>query len=58
MVEFLDFIFDPGLMDIPFVRRNFAWSYNQDPSFWSIIDRFLVSLEWEAQFSDVLEEVA
>jgi hypothetical protein len=44
MVEFLDFIFDEGLMDIPLVR---------DTPFWSSIDRFLVSPDWEAQYLDL-----
>ena len=43
MMEFTNFIFDEGLMDIGLVRGTFTWSNKGDtPSLFSI-DRFLVS---------------
>jgi endonuclease/exonuclease/phosphatase family metal-dependent hydrolase len=53
MLEFFEFIFDKGIMDIPRVGGNFMWSNDQDSLSWSIIDRFLLSCDWEAQFLDV-----
>jgi len=51
--EFTKLIFDQGLMNIPLVGGNFTWSNNEDPPSWSKIDRFLLSLEWKAQFPKV-----
>jgi len=53
MVEFSDFIFDLGLMAIPLVGGNFTWSNNRDLPSWSSIDKFLVSLDWEAHLPDM-----
>jgi hypothetical protein len=50
IVEFYDFSFDQGLMDLPLVGGAFTWSNNQS---WSRINRFLVSSEWEAEFLGV-----
>jgi len=50
MVEFFDFIFEHGLMDIPMVRGRSAWSNCRA---WSRIDRFLLSIEWEEYFPEV-----
>jgi hypothetical protein len=44
MLDFSEFIFDQGLMDIPLVGGNFTWSNNRDLQSWSRIDRFLLSL--------------
>jgi hypothetical protein len=35
------------------VGGTFTWSNNQEYPYWSRIDRFLVSSEWEAQFLGV-----
>jgi hypothetical protein len=43
MMEFYNFIFEQGLMDLPLVGRTFTWSNNQVSPSWSRIDRFLVS---------------
>jgi hypothetical protein len=45
-----------GLMDIPIVGGSFTWSSNWDLPSWSQIDRFLVSLNWEAQFPDLIQK--
>ena len=53
MLDFLEFIFYQGLMDISLVGGNLIWSNNHDSQSWSRIDRFLLSPEWEEQFLDV-----
>jgi hypothetical protein len=53
MMEFSNFIFYQGLMDLPFVGGSFTWSNNRDSFAWSRIDRFIVSPAWEAQFPGV-----
>jgi endonuclease/exonuclease/phosphatase family metal-dependent hydrolase len=53
MSEFSYFIFYQSLMDLPVVGGTFTWSNNQEYPYWSRIDRFLVSSEWEAQFLGV-----
>lgn len=53
MLEFSEFIFEQDLMDIPLVGGIFTWSNNRDPPAWSRIDKFLLSLDWEAHFLDV-----
>jgi hypothetical protein len=45
MMEFSDFIFEQGLMDLPLVGGLFAWSNNQESPSWSRLDKFLVSLD-------------
>jgi hypothetical protein len=49
VLEFFEFIFDQGPMDIPPIGENFTWS-SRDPSVWSKIDRFLPSSYWEPSF--------
>ncbi len=39
MMEFPDFIFDQGLMDIPLVGGKFMRSNNRDDQCWSRIDQ-------------------
>ena len=56
MLEFSDFIYEQGLMDLPLAGGSFTWSISQDPSLWSRIDRFLVSPEFEAWFSGVIQK--
>jgi hypothetical protein len=51
MVGFFDF--ELGLMDIPLVGGNFTWSNNRDLLSWSRIDRFSLSLDWDAKFPDL-----
>jgi hypothetical protein len=53
MLEFFEFIFEQGLIDIPLVGSSFTWFNNHDPLVWSRIDRYLFSLDWEAHFPDI-----
>jgi hypothetical protein len=48
MMEFSDFIFYQGRMDLPLVGGSFTWSLSHDPPKWSRIDCFLASPYWEA----------
>jgi hypothetical protein len=42
-------------MDIAPVGAKFTWSNNRGDQYWSRIDRFLLSPNWEEQFSDVVQ---
>jgi hypothetical protein len=42
MLQFSEFIFDQGLVDIPLVGGNLTWSKDRDLQSWSRIDRFLL----------------
>jgi hypothetical protein len=53
VVEFSDFIFEQGLMDISLIGSSFTWSNNGDRPLWSRIDRFLISSDSEVQFPKV-----
>jgi hypothetical protein len=53
MLQFSEFIFDQGLVDIPLVGGNLTWSKDRDLQSWSRIDRFLFSSEWKERFFDV-----
>lgn len=53
MLEFLDFISDNGLSDLPLLGGVFTWSNNRSTQSWSWIDRFLLNSEWEALFPEV-----
>lgn len=50
MEEFLDIIFEQGLMDIPLQGRSFTWSNNWDSPSLYRIDRFLIFLLLESSF--------
>lgn len=52
-MEFSNFISKQGLMDLPLAQGSFTWSNN---SSWSRLDRFLVSLDWEARYPGLPEE--
>uniref|UniRef100_A0A2N9GX79 Reverse transcriptase domain-containing protein n=1 Tax=Fagus sylvatica TaxID=28930 RepID=A0A2N9GX79_FAGSY len=56
MQDFSDFIFELGLVDFPLLEGQFTWSNNQDPPSKSRIDRFLVSTDWEEQFSKLTQK--
>jgi len=45
-----------GLINITLESRTFMSSNNWDPPFWSRIDRFLVSSNWEAKFTKVSQK--
>jgi hypothetical protein len=54
MEEFLDIIFEQGLMDIPLQGRSFTWSNNWDSPSLYRIDRFLIFLLLERLISWLL----
>ena len=56
MTNFSDFIAELGLIDLPLLEGQFTWSNNQDPPSKSRIDRFLVSIDWEDQFSHLVQK--
>jgi len=53
MTEFLDFILEHGLMDLPLAGGSFTWS---NLSSRSRLDRFLVSLDWEAKYPGLIQK--
>uniref|UniRef100_A0A2N9I574 Reverse transcriptase domain-containing protein n=1 Tax=Fagus sylvatica TaxID=28930 RepID=A0A2N9I574_FAGSY len=56
MQKFSEFIFELGLVDLPLLEGQFTWSNNQDLPAKSRIDRFLVSNDWEEQFSQLMQK--
>ena len=56
MMNFSDFIFELELIDLPLFDGQFTWSNNQDPPSKSRIDRFLLSTDWEDQFSHMVQK--
>ncbi len=54
MHSFSDWIDSQQLVDLPLVGGSYTWSSGTTPPSMSRIDRALVSLDWEAQYSDVL----
>jgi exonuclease III len=56
MQNFSEFIFELGLVDLPLLEGQFTWSNNQDPPAKSRIDHFLVSIDWEDQFSKLTQK--
>lgn len=55
MIDFSDFIFSLGLMDIPLEGEKFTWSNNRETPAMSRIDRFLYSGEWEDRYPTVVQ---
>ncbi|KAG2680435.1 hypothetical protein I3760_11G099200, partial [Carya illinoinensis] len=53
MAEFSDLIFELDLVDLPLAGGDFTWSNGRT---WSRLDRFLVSLSWEAHFPDLCQK--
>jgi endonuclease/exonuclease/phosphatase family metal-dependent hydrolase len=53
IMEFSDFIFERGLMDLPLAGGLRTWSNTQS---WSRIDRFLVSPGWEVRHPEALQK--
>ena len=54
MHSFSDWIDSHNLIDLLLVGGCFTWSSGTTPPSMSRIDRALVSLDWEAHYSDVL----
>ena len=55
--DFSDFISDQGLLDLPLVGGHFTWSSNQENFAMSRLDRFLVSPDWDTQFSTAVQSL-
>jgi hypothetical protein len=53
MTDFVDFIADQGLMDLPLAGGVSTWSNSMS---WSRLDRFLVSPEWELSFPGLIQK--
>jgi hypothetical protein len=53
MTAFTDFIVEQGLMDLPLLGGVFTWSNNLS---WSRLDHFLVSLEWELSYPNLMQK--
>jgi exonuclease III len=54
MHSFSDWIDTHNLVDLPLVGGSYTWSSGTTPPSMSRIDRALVSLDWEAHYSNVL----
>jgi hypothetical protein len=52
MIDFSDFIFEQGLIDLPMVGGRIKWSNHRAGS---KLDRFLISTKWEEYFPDVCQ---
>ena len=57
MWDFSEFISEQGLLDLPLVGGRFTWSSNQENPSMSRLDRFLVSPEWDDQFSTAVQSL-
>ena len=55
MLEFHDFINYSALVDLPLRGGEFTWSRSGGGAVCPRLDRFLVSLDWEEQFSESLQ---
>jgi hypothetical protein len=53
MMDFTDFIFEQGLIDLPMVGGRITWSIRRTGS---RLDRSLISTDWEEYFSDVCQK--
>jgi hypothetical protein len=53
VTDFVNFIADQGLMDLPLAGGVSTWSNSTS---WSRLDRFLVSPEWELSFPGLIQK--
>jgi hypothetical protein len=52
-MDFANFIFEQGLIDLPMVGGWITWS---NPRAGSKLDRFLISTDWEEWFPEVCQK--
>ena len=57
MLKFFEFIEDMHLIDLPLEGGCYTWTSSSNIPSMSKIDRALVSMDWEAQFPDVIQWV-
>ena len=57
MMEFLDFIEDFNLVDLPLGGGQYTWSSGTANPLMSRIDKFLVSNNWEDHYPDVTQKL-
>jgi hypothetical protein len=57
MMEFLDFIEDFNLVDLPLGGGQYTWSSGTANPLMSRIDKFLVSTNWEDHYPDVTQKL-
>ena len=53
-MEFSDYIYELGLMDLPLVGGSFTWSNNRNSLCQELIG--FVSSDWEAKFPDLFQK--
>ena len=57
MVDFLDFIEDLNLVDLPLHGDSYTWCNGSSNPSMSRIDRVLVFADWEEHYSDVIQKL-
>ncbi|KAL4595702.1 hypothetical protein ACB092_12G110100, partial [Castanea dentata] len=57
MLKFSEFIGDMHLIDLPFEGGPYTWTSGSNSPLMSRIDRALVSMDWEEQFPNVIQQV-
>ena len=55
MIDFLDFISEQGLIDLPLEGGTFTWSNSREVASHPRLDRFLLSSDWEEHFSNICQ---
>ena len=55
MYWFSAFISEQSLVDPPLVGGNFTWSNSREVASRSILDRFLLSVDWEEKFPSICQ---
>ena len=56
MRRFVEIVNELGLRDLPLQRGPYTWSWGRNERSMSRLDRFLVSSDWECQYSKVVQK--